>query len=159
MALDQLEVRSLSDGFLTDKGSCCVLDQTYSHLTASPLHQIGHAWNDQLRLPFSRNIFLQPFEVCNITDVGSAPGLLQLLCWFFSCMIRFIENCLSLLWLLPQRAFICMFSQQTGITDITTKNVSRVLLKPFWVSMLVDEHTEILCSPVINSTELWCPTF
>lgn len=120
-ALRQLEVRSLSDGTPTDKGSYCISDQTYSHLTDSPLHQIGHAWNDQLKLPFlltsllrSLNIFLQLFEVCNITDVGSPPGLLQLLCWFFSCMIRSIESCLSLLWLVLQRAFISLFSQQTG---------------------------------------------
>lgn len=120
-ALRQLEVRSPSDGTATDKGSCCISDQTYSHLTDSPLHQIGHAWNDQLKLPFlltsllrSLNIFLQLFEVCNITDVGSPLGLLQLLCWFFSRMIRFIESCLSVLWLVPQRAFISVFSRQTG---------------------------------------------
>lgn len=70
----------------------------------------------------SPNIFLQPFEVCNITDAGSALGLLHLLYWFFSCMIRFIESCLSPLRLLPQKPFIslCLVNTQ-GLTDITTK--------------------------------------
>lgn len=120
MALHQPEFGSLYDGTAKHKGSCCISEQTYPRLTVSPLHQIGHAWHDRLRLLGSLkifwrslNIFLQLFEVCNITDIGSLRGLLKLLCWFFFCMIRFIESSLSLLWLVTHRPFISLFSQQT----------------------------------------------
>lgn len=127
--------------------SCCISEQTYPHSTASPLHQIGHAWHDRLRLLGSLNIFwrslnifLQLFEVCNITDIGSLRGLLKLLCWFFFCMIRFIESSLSLLWLVTHKPFISLFSQQTENNWYYGKHVSSVLLKSFWASLLEDLH-------------------
>lgn len=80
----------------------------------------------------SPNIFLQLFEVSNITDVGSPLGLLQLLCWFFSCMIRFIESCLSLLCLVKQRAFIFGFSQQTWTNRNYNKKCVKRVIKTIW---------------------------